>query len=438
MGVSGAAAARLLLDEGSDVVAVDSRDTAEVATEAGKLEEAGAGTLAGCEVLPAGGFDVCIVSPGIAVDSEWMQEIGSRGIPVLPELELGASRCGCPVLAVTGSNGKSTMVKLCGDALSLAGKRVALGGNYGRPLSELARGSDGLDRIVAELSSFQLETVRNFRPDVGVVLNIQPDHLDRHADMAAYARAKSALFDSMSEGDTGIVFEDDAERVAKLSRGRNRWVSFGTGMSVDYRYADGRVTWTEAGGVEKCLSVESTVFANDVMGLTVAATTAAVRACGEDGMAVARAAADFEPLAHRMQLVAEAGDVAFVDDSKATNISALKGALRMCPGPVRLVAGGLLKEGGLETAAELLAGKATGIYLVGAAAEEMASAWGEAVKCELCGDLETAVRRAWADGVAGETILLSPGCASFDQFRNFEERGEKFTELARQLADERH
>ena len=428
------AAVRLLLTEDTHVTAVDSRGTDEIMAKAAELAGAGAETAAGCDVLPAGEFDICILSPGIATDSAWVKEVERRNILILPELELGASRCACPILAVTGSNGKSTMVKLCGEALSGAGRRVAMAGNYGCPMSEVAGRGEQLDRIVAEVSSFQLETVRGFRPDVGVVLNIQPDHLDRHGDMETYTRAKSRLFDAMSDEDTGIVFEDDAARVAELSHGRNRWVSFGTGADADYRYADGRVSWCGAAGEADGISVGGTMFANDVMGLTVAATTAAVRACGETGETVARAAAKFEPLPHRMQVVAEADGVVFVNDSKATNLSALKAALTMCPGRVRLVAGGLLKEGGLDTAAALLAAKAERLYLIGAAADEMAAAWAGAVECEQCGDLETAVAHAWRDRQAGETILLSPGCASFDQFKNFEERGERFEELVRALA----
>ena len=436
--MSGAAAAKLLLAEGTDVVAVDSRNTKEVAGRAEELERGGAGVMIDCTALPAGDFEICVVSPGIAADSEWVREIGNREIPLLPELEFGARRCRCAILAITGSNGKSTMVKLCGEALEAAGRRIALAGNYGAPLSEVAGRSGALDRIVAEVSSFQLETTRGFRPDVGVVLNIQPDHLDRHGDMETYTRAKSRLFDSMTVRDTGIVFEEDMPRVRQLSCGKNGWVSFGREEGADYRYDAGRVVWSDPVKGEQEISIAGTMFDNQILGVMVAATTAAVRACGDDPDAVARAAAEFDPLPHRMQVVGEKNGVTFVNDSKATNLSALMAGLRMCEGRVHLVAGGRLKERGLDRARRLLAERVRKVYLIGEASRQMADAWSGTVQCEQCGDLERAVAKAWAESGEGDTVLLSPGCASFDQFRDFEERGERFVELVRRMTGGRH
>jgi len=460
LGVSGEAAARLLLGEGTCVTAVDCCDNADLKNRAEKLEKEGAVVILGSDVLPEGNFEVCIISPGVPSDSAWARTIETRRIEILSELELGASRCECPMLAVTGSNGKSTLSKVCGEAMALAGQRVALAGNYGLPLCAVTGNSAELDWIVLEVSSFQLERVRSFRPRVGVLLNVQPNHLNRHGDMETYMRIKARLFERMEgenrgtrsaecgienvegensefrvpsselrtrrgEGDVGIVLDKDLEAVKRLSRGRNRWVTFGLSEQADYRYVDGWIC--------RSISVKGTIFENEVMGLTAAAAVAAIEVCGFDPRAVESAVKSFEPLSHRMQEILRIGGVKFVDDSKATNIAALQAALKMTQGSVRLIAGGLLKEKDLKPPKELLAQKVRKAYLIGKASEEMEVAWRDVVQCSLCVHLEKAVEMAWQEAETGETILLSPGCASFDQFRNFEDRGEQFVRIVKSL-----
>ena len=432
LGVSGKAAVKLLLGEGAHVTGVDRGDDAALAASVGALQTAGADIRLGCVALPdmdAGSdFDLCVVSPGVPVHSDWVRAARSRGMEIVSELELGVQRCGRPVLAVTGTNGKSTMVQLCADALALAGQRAAAVGNCGTPVCDLVDAAPAPDWLVLEVSSFQLETARTLRPRVAVLLNVQPDHLDRHGDMETYRRTKWRLFERMTDDDVAVLPGDwDVGATAGLAPDC-RIVTFGLEAAADCRYEAGfvRGSHVEIGAV----SVQGTPFHNDVLGRTAAAAVAAVHACGCAPACVGEAARAFQTLPHRMTEVCRARGVRFVDDSKGTNLAALCAALAMTEGPVRLIAGGLLKEKRLEMPKELLANKASGVYLIGAAAEAMRSAWSDVVACRDCGTLARAVAAAWADADKGETVLLSPGCASFDQFTDYGQRGNAFVALA--------
>jgi len=432
LGSSGMAAADLLLGEGTAVTAVDSADSAELRNAADKLKAVGARVILGCKKLPADKFSVCILSPGIDSSSDWVRGIEKRGVPVVPELELGWLRCGCRILAVTGSNGKSTLVKLCRDSLVKAGLRAEPAGNYGMPMCTAARMSAQLDWLVVEVSSFQLEKTDQFRPDVGVLLNILPNHLDRHPDMETYAALKRRLFARMTDKDTAVVPVELAGTISALPGFRGKVITFGSSDAADCVYGKSQLT-AGARGKRHSISLAGTIFENEVLGLAAAAAVGAAEACGLPGDCVGAAAAAFKPLAHRMQRVAERDGVLFVDDSKGTNLAAVGAALRLAQRPVRLIAGGLLKEKKLDTVKELLKKKVVAVYLIGAGASAMEKAWRDVVPCRACGDIDEAVRAAWNDARDGEMVLLSPGCASFDQFRNFEQRGDRFAEIAAAL-----
>jgi len=435
-GASGVAAAELLMAEGAHVTVVDEASHGELAARAQQLTAKGGDVRLGTRDLPDGAFDICIASPGIPVDSAWIKSAHQRGIDVVSELELGATRCKCPMVGITGSNGKSTLVKLCGESLTASGLRVDLAGNYGTPLSAFAMKSGSYDWVVTEISSFQLETASAFKPKVGVLLNVNPNHLNRHGDMETYVRIKSRLFACMTQEDTGIVPDTKMNKIRGLTAGRNKWMSFGLSDRADYRYERGAVRYPH-GTRRNPVSVAGTLFANDVMGPTAAAAVAVVDACGQDGRCVEKAAGAFKPLPHRMNRVATIKGVSFVDDSKATNLAAMTAALQMCDGPVRLIAGGQLKETDLADAGKALAERAACLYLIGEAAKTMADAWGRIVPCRLCERLDRAVQEAWKDAKRGDVILLSPACASFDQFASFKERGNRFVELVGTLSKEK-
>ncbi|MCX6993611.1 MAG: UDP-N-acetylmuramoyl-L-alanine--D-glutamate ligase [Kiritimatiellaeota bacterium] len=437
LAASGEAAARLLLAEGTQVVVMDRGDSEDLRRCAATLQALGAKVCLGVTAPPPGDFEIAIVSPGIPTSSDTVKSVMARGIPVVSELELGWSRCACRVLAISGSNGKSTLVKLCAEALAQAGCSVAIAGNYGPPVSAVVGERRSLDWLVLEVSSFQLETVQAFRPDVGVLLNVTPNHLDRHGDFQTYRQIKSRLFTRMTPADTGITDRNILPEIRSLAGSPNRWIAAGvcptTGVcpAAEFFYQSGAIH--NSLGRER-IELRGTLFANAIMGLTAAAAAAALSACGVEGRFLEVAASVFQSLPHRMQNVGAVRGIRFVNDSKATNLAAMLAALCMTPRPIRLIAGGLPKHESYEPARELLAEKVATVYLIGRAAEAMAAAWRGTVPCVMGGTLAQAVAQAWREARPGDTILLSPACASFDQFRSFEERGECFISATRALS----
>lgn len=429
LGASGEAAARLLVGEGHRVVVFDAGETPALEARAAALRALGVEVRLGSSARPdAAAFDGCVVSPGVPETSPWVTAFRARGAPVISELELGWSRHRGRTLALTGSNGKSTAVKWLAESLAAAGRSVALGGNYGPPACEVVARRPAPEWLVLEVSSFQLETVCDFRPDVGVVLNVQPNHLDRHGDFETYRALKLRLFARQNESDRAIA---PIELREWLRGGRAPASTFGAGNSgADFEWRDGKVL--RAG--KTVLDVRDTWFDNPVLGLTAAAVAAALEAAGIELGAAERAARAFRPLAHRTAVVGEIGGVRFVDDSKATNAAAMLAAVRMTGGPVRLIAGGLGKNEDYTPAAKVLAARAAKVYLIGKSAPAMFAAWAEYVPCELCGDLDTAFARAQAEARPGDVVLLSPACASFDQFSSYAERGERFARLVAEAA----
>lgn len=432
LGSSGEAAVWLLLAEGARVTGLDEAASAPLQARAAVLERAGVRVRLGPGALPEEAYDLCVVSPGVPRSHEWVRAAERRRVPVLSELELAWSRARGPVLAVTGSNGKSTAVKWCTEALRAAGRAARLAGNYGVPFSREVRIAPEADPWVLEVSSFQLETTVNFRADVAVLLNVQPNHLDRHGDMETYLRCKARLFAAAREQDVCVVPRSWLDRVRERAGGRGAWVTFGAEADADYVYCAGAVL--HRGHV--AASLKGSAFDNPVMGPSAAAVVAALDRFGVRGEEAVGALRRMTPLPHRMELVAELRGVRFINDSKATNLSAMVAGLQLAGGPVRLIAGGLAKGEDPSAVAQELAAYVRAVYLIGASAEAMERAWSGTVPCFRCGDLATAVRRAWQDAQAGEAVLLAPGCASFDQFRNFEERGERFVEVVKTLAAE--
>ena len=432
-GSSGGAAARLLRAEGREVTVIDAGAGPELEAAAAALRAAGCDVRLGVGDLPPGPWASAIASPGVAPASPWMRALAAAGVPVAPEFELGWSRRGAArVVAVTGSNGKSSAAKWLAETLVAAGARVAIAGNYGPPVCDVARARRDAEWMVMEVSSFQLETARAFRPEVGVLLNVQPNHLNRHGTLEEYLRVKASMFSRARSGDVAIVpagLLDEVKARAAEAAAAVRWITFGAEAGADYRFRDGAVA---RGGVEAA-SVRGTYFDNAVLGLAAAAVVAATEATGHAAAAAAAAAVAFRPLPHRLETVHEADGLRWIDDSKATSLTAMMAALRMLDarGRIRLIAGGRPKETDFSAAKEVLSIYAAGIYLIGECAEAMRSAWAAAAPCRLCGTVGAAIEIIRAEAKAGDIVLLSPACASFDQFRNFEERGDAFARRAR-------
>jgi UDP-N-acetylmuramoylalanine--D-glutamate ligase len=398
---SGQAAAFALRRRGVEVIGVDS--STEI--DAGRLAEAGVEVHFGTEeenLLDA--VETVIKSPGVPAEAPLVAAARSRGIPIWSELELGSRLLPNPILGVTGTNGKTTTSELLGVML---GAPVA--GNVGRALTDLDGKVEPEAWIVCEVSSFQLEDVHEFRPRVAVLLNLEPDHLDRHGSLEAYRDAKLRIFENQGDGDIAVVpiaFGDIPGNAAR----------------VEFEPSDSLPAEPKIPGAHNRENA--------------AAATAAARAVGIHETRIAEALETFPGVAHRLELVAESGGVRYVNDSKATNTGAARRALTAYDAPLHVILGGRGKGESYSELALDLARQARRTYLVGEAANDLAVALELAgVQHEQSGDLETAVRSAAKKARPGEIVLLSPACASYDQFRDFEERGDAFRRIVGEVTE---
>ena len=417
LGRSGAAAAKLLLSLGAKVSIYD-RDPSRDADL-----PPGATLLAGDAPPAFEGFDRVVASPGFPLEPH------SR---LLPEVDLAAERLRAQLIGVTGTNGKGTVTVLIGEMLRESGLRVTIGGNLGTPLCALV--DEPADRVVAELSSFQLEHARSLRADVAVLLNLAADHLDRHGTLERYGEAKARLAELQQPGDALVVNLDDPWARSIGERSRARVLGFSTQRTVSAgAFVDGAelVVSPEPAELARIpLAALSRASRTPLSNALPAALAAA--AAGASGAAIAAVLARFEGLPHRGESVCVRNGVRYVDDSKATNPAAAAASLTIQAAPVIWIAGGRNK--GLDFATLLPAARGVRVaLLVGEAAPELARALGGAVEAVEAGTLEKAVAEAAQRAVPGDVVLLAPACASLDQFASSEERGQRFASLARAL-----
>jgi len=372
------------------------------------------------------GVELVVPSPGVPRDAPVLAAAVRRGIPVWSEIELAGRLLRCPLVAITGTNGKSTTTSLVGLALERAGRRVFTGGNLGTPL--VAALEQEPEIAVAEVSSFQLEWVDRFRPQVGCLLNVTPDHLDRHATFAEYREAKARLFAAQEPHDFAVVNRDDAAAWGAVAGVRARVVSFGAGAVACGAFAgEGFVALRLPDAAEERYPLARTRLAgrHNVENILAAVTVA--RLAGAPPAAVQAAIDEIEPLPHRLARVAERGGVAWYDDSKATNVGAAAKSVDSFAGPVVLLAGGVDKGGGYAALAASAAGKVRLALVFGAAADAIGAALAAvAVPVARVRTLEEAVTRAAAVASPGDTVLLAPACASFDMFTDYAARGRAF------------
>lgn len=426
LGRSGVAAARLAVDDGARVRVTDVRTADQLIEAVGALPTSVETVLGGHPVSCLDGVSRVIVSPGVPADAPLLAAARAAGLEVLSEVEFAwRHRPDAPLVAVTGSNGKSTVTTLTGEMLRAGGFATAVGGNLGTAASELVL-DGGWECWVLELSSFQTELFVGLRPRVGVFLNLSQDHLERHADLAAYAAAKRRLFACQRSDDAAVLNADDAASAATPTAARRRLFSV-------VRDADG---WLD--GATLVLEGEALMPADEV-GLVgrhnLANALAAVLAADEMGVDRASLAATlrtFRGLDHRHREVWEHDGVRWIDDSKATNVGATLAGLGGYPdGSVHLILGGQAKGQDFAILRDEVARAARRVYVIGVDGPVIAAAMEGVAPIERCGDLAEAVRRARRLAVAGEWVLLAPACASFDQFSGYAERGDRFAELAR-------
>lgn len=424
---TGTAVVRFVTERGGQVRVTDRQTQAQLATDLASLADIPFDLRLGTEdesILTD--IDLVVPSPGVPQTAPLLRAAVQRGIPVWSEIELAFRFLSCPIVAVTGTNGKSTTTSLLGEFFREGGTRAFVGGNLGTPLLEAIAGN--YDVAVAEVSSFQLEWVEQFHPRIGLWLNLTEDHLDRHGTLAAYGAAKRALFLRQTPAEWAVINREDPE-VWRLVHGLpGRLFSFGW-SPVPHG------TWVNA--QEKTLIVKHTEaemqFALDRLRLhgrhnweNVMAAVSAATLWGIPREVIERVLASFTGLPHRLAWVATKNGVAYFDDSKGTNVGAVVQSLAGFDGPVILLAGGVDKGGDYSPLRAPLQSKVKKLILFGAARETMRGALARATDTTVVETLPEAVRAAAAIACHGDTVLLSPACASFDQFRNYVHRGEVF------------
>lgn len=430
---SGIAAARLLRRHGARVTLADRRPEPEWPEAARALAAEGVHCAFGREdagLLAA--HDLVVWSPGWPVDHPLAEAARAAHVPVLSELELGALAAQAPLVCVTGTNGKSTTTDLIGALLRAAGREVAVCGNIGRAVCEVAEQVSPQGMLVVEVSSFQLETVDRLQPHIAVWLNLTPDHLDRHGDLATYAAMKSRLFARQAPEDWAVGNADDPAVLANLS-GEGARLAFSVAHPVpEGAYADGGdlvLAWR--GGLERLIARREVRLQGPHNLANVLAALTAVLPLELPPDTLREVLREYRGLEHRLEPAGEARGRRFVNDSKATNTDALRVALQSFAEPVVLIAGGLDKSQDFRPLAPLVREHVRHVVLIGAGAEAIASAWPEA-SSERAPSLAAAVDAAAAAAAPAGVILLSPGCASFDMFRDYEDRGRRFKdEVAR-------
>jgi len=432
LGRTGRDSARFLAQQGARVLVSDFRSAAELRSEINELSDLAIEYQLGeAHADDLAGVDYVIPSPGVARENILLQKASAWRIPILSEIEL-AYRFSCaPIIAITGTNGKSTTTTLVGEILRAAGKKVFIGGNLGVPF--ISAVSNEWDWIVLEISSFQLEWVQQFRPQVAVLLNLSEDHLDRYPSFAEYCAAKERIFAAQTSSDTAILNRDDARVWEMRKRLNSRVLSFGfaevdTGVFV----AGDEVVWRDGGAEERFLVGE--VKLHGIHNLeNMMAAVAATKSIGIARDVIQDTLNGFPGLEHRLELVREKDGVAYYDDSKGTNVGAVLKSLESFSGPVILLAGGVDKGGSYAPLQRQIEKKVRRLVLFGAAKEIIARALGGLTATVLVEDLPAAVADAAAHSRAGDVVLLSPACSSFDQFKNYAERGRAFKALVHGL-----
>ncbi len=432
LGRSGVAAASLCLSRGARVTGTDTRTDAELSEEARRLPLE---RVLGGHELDFGAFDLIVVSPGVPPRPE-LALAEARGVPVIGELELASRFVTAPLVAIGGTNGKSTTAALVHHLLSQTGRRSFLGGNFGTPLSEAAGGD--WDVLVVEVSSFQLERAPTFHPKVSVLLNITPDHLDRYESFAAYAAAKGNAFVNQREGDFAVAPAGDACCLTQARRGRGATLLSVGPAELGADWVPGAGLVVEArGGAQARYPLTSGSLRGAHNAFNAAAALAAVRSLGVGREELLPALDSFRGLAHRMELCGELEGVRFYDDSKATNVDAAVAALSgLVEERAVLIAGGRDKGGSYAPLAEALGRRGRAVVLLGEASPLIERCLPEGLAREHASDMTDAVRRAFRAAEPGDAVLLSPACSSFDLFTSYAERGARFQAAVAELARE--
>jgi UDP-N-acetylmuramoylalanine--D-glutamate ligase len=426
-GLSGTAAALLLVAEGAQVTVLDSADEKKLLKPTMEnLRAQGVRIMCGPEVeRDSAPYDFVVLSPGIDPDSPLAQNFSSRKIEIIGELELGWRSCERPVIAITGTNGKTTTTELVAQMLNACGQRTIACGNIGKPLSDIVRRQERYDVLTVEVSSFQLETIKTFRPSISVWLNFAPDHLDRYASVAEYRAAKLRVFEYQTADDVAVV--NALEQLPKINA---RPVTFSAySDEADFRLEGGAIAY----GDEAVLRLGETKLRGSHNIENLMATLAIGLTRGLTFSEMVPPLSQYEPQPHRCEFVREVGGATYINDSKATNLDAVEKALLAQNKPVILIAGGKDKGFTYDPLRQLVSEKVRATILIGEMAESIARDWTGAVPTEIADSLADAVERARALARPNEIVLFSPGTSSFDMFKSYADRGDQFRALVHAL-----
>jgi UDP-N-acetylmuramoylalanine--D-glutamate ligase len=432
---SGIAAARFLAGRGSTVVATDRKPQAELPEEVLKLAEIGVRLELGghrAESLASAGL--VVVSPGVPWQAPELVAARAAGVPVIGELELGVRHITGPVAAITGTKGKSTTTAALGAMLREAGRDVRVGGNIGDAVTGLLEGATEDTSFVLEVSSFQLESTDSLHPRVAVFLNLSADHLDRHASFEEYAAAKARIFSNQTAADFAVVNGDDPGVMERARGTRARLVRFGAGSDAEARFA-GPDAILSMGGHEETLFHRSDITVpGEHIAMDLLAAATAARLMGAPAQAIRRAVASFHGVEHVLERVAVVEGVAFYNDTKATNVDAALKSIESFATPVLPILGGRYKGGDFAALAPALARHGKAVLAIGEARDRIATALSATLPVVACGSLKEAVEEAFRRAAPGDTVLLAPGCSSFDMFTDYAARGRAFKDEVRALA----
>ena len=442
IGKSGISAAMFLRGLGARVTVSDTRSAVALAEQIPTLLDAGIMVESGGHgLLTFRRQDLIVISPGVPLDTPEVKQVIGYGLPVIGELELASRYLHGSVVAVTGSNGKTTTTSLIGKIFADSGKPTQVGGNIGLPVIELIAGSADETVNVLEVSSFQLETTEQFHPRIAVILNITPDHLDRHGSFEKYVDAKEKIFANQTPEDALVLNADDVTTQMCAAHAQSQgkptvyWFS-GTKIVRQGAFVrDGVVCWIEKEGAktEPVLPVSEIGLKGAHNVENVLAAVCAARLYGIEAEKIRTAVASFKAVEHRLEYVCTSNRVEYFNDSKATNVDAAIKAVASFKGCVHLILGGKDKDSDYTQMNEVLTGRVKTVYTIGSAAEKIERQLAGVVKIVAAGTLASAVAKAAQAAVAGDVVLLAPACSSFDQFENYEHRGRVFRQLVMDL-----
>jgi UDP-N-acetylmuramoylalanine--D-glutamate ligase len=437
LGKSGVAAALFLQARGARVTVSDAKAEEQLRQEIPALLDQGI-------TVESGGHgertfrdqDLIVLSPGVPVDVPLVGQARARGVPVIGEIELASRFLKGHLVAITGSNGKTTTTTLVGEVISMGGYETLVGGNIGTPAISLVAESTSDTYNVLEVSSFQLETIESFHPEIAVILNITPDHLDRHRNFRAYVAAKARIFERQRESDYAVLNAGDPAclELAGQIRAQTRWFSRTSEVKSGAYVKEGKIYWKDDEGEQEVMPASEVPLKGAHNLENVLAAVCVGRLVGCERHRIRRAVQEFKAVEHRLEFVASVNGVEYYNDSKATNVDATRKALESFPSGIHIILGGKDKGSDYSVLSPLLKERARRVYTIGAAAAKIESQIQGACEIVSAETLEAAVRKAAESAAPGDVVLLAPACASFDQFESYEHRGRVFKEAVAALA----